>query len=258
VQGVTAHVDVLATHFYSTCNQSDSDQTVMNTIPGFASGVEYIYSQLKTNAALASMPVWILENNVNADYEGANGMSTCNPGQVFVDDHRGSSAFFAAWRPYVFSQVGKAGAQALYHWSFQGDQQYGEFNNTASTGVLQLSYWVDYWLNKYYGQTQWQLLNATTNDDANVEVLAVQQPSGPTMVMITDHAVANAADNNGAGAPRAVLVDVSALGSFTSAKQLTLDADTSATNGPTEQTVTPAAQMTVMLGGYGTTILTLQ
>jgi hypothetical protein len=258
VQGVTAHVDVLATHFYSTCNQSDSDQTVMNTIPGFASGVEYIYSQLKTNAALASVPVWILENNVNADYEGANGMSTCNPGQVFVDDHRGSSAFFAAWRPYVFSQVGKAGAQALYHWSYQGDQQYGEFNNTASTGVLQLSYWVDYWLNKYYGQTQWQLLNATTNDDANVEVLAVQQPSGPTMVMITDHSVANAADNNGAGAPRAVLVDVSALGSFTSAKQLTLDANTSATNGPAEQTVTPAAQMTVMLGGYGTTILTLQ
>jgi hypothetical protein len=39
---------------------------------------------------------------------------------------------------------------------------------------------------------------------------------------------------------------------------LTLDANTSATNGPAEQTVTPAAQMTVMLGGYGTTILTLQ
>lgn len=258
VQGVTAQVDVLATHFYSTCNQSDTDQTVMNTIPGFASGVEYIYSQLRTNPALKSVPVWILENNVNADYEGANGMSTCNPGQVFVDDHRGSSAFFAAWRPYVFSQVGKAGAQALYHWSFQGDQQYGEFNNTSSTGVLQISYWVDFWLNKYFGQTQWQLLNATTNDDANVEVLAVQQSGGPTLVMITDHAVANASDNNGAGAPRSVLVDLSALGAFTSAKQLTLDANTSATNGPAEQTITPAAQMTVTLGGYGTTILTLQ
>ncbi len=258
VQGVTAHVDVLATHFYSSCNQSDTDTQVMGTVPGFASGVEYIYSQLKTNPATASVPVWILENNVNADYEASNGMSTCNPGQVFVDDHRGSSAFFAAWRPYVFSQVGKAGAQALYHWSYQGDQQYGEYNNTASTGVLQLSYWVDYWLNKYFGQTKWQLLNATTDDGAEIEVLAVQRSGGPTLVMVTDHAVANASDNNGAGAPRTVLVDVSALGTFTTGKELVLDANTSSTAGPTEQPITPAAQMQVTLGGYGTTILTLQ
>jgi hypothetical protein len=258
VQGVTAHVDVLATHFYSSCNQSDTDTQVMGTVPGFASGVQYIYSQLATNPALTSVPVWILENNVNADYEGANGMSTCNPGQVFVDDHRGSSAFFAAWRPYVYSQVGKAGAQALYHWSYQGDQQYGEYNNTTSTGALQLSYWVDYWLNRYFGQTQWNLLAATSNDDANVEVLAVQQPGGPTLVMVTDHAVANASDNNGAGAPRTVMVDVSALGSFTTGKQLMLDANTSPTAGPVEQAITPAGQMQVTLGGYGTTILTLQ
>lgn len=256
VQGVTAQVDVLATHFYSSCNQSDTDATVMATVPGFATGVQYIESQLQTNPKLASVPVWILENNVNADYEGANGMSTCNPGQVFVDDHRGSSAFFAAWRPYVFSQVGKAGAQALYHWSYKGDQQYGEFND--STGQLQLSYWVDYWLGKIFGQAQWNLLQTTTNDDANVEVLAVQQPGGPTQVMVVDHAVAGATDNNGMGEPRAVLLDLSALGSFTSAKQLTLDATTSPTAGPSQQSVTPAAQMQVTLNGYGTAILTLQ
>jgi hypothetical protein len=256
VQGVTAQVDVLATHFYSTCNQSDTDQTIMNTVPGFASGVQYIYSQLATNPALASVPVWILENNVNADYANADGMSTCNPGQVFVDDHRGSSAFFAAWRPYVFSQVGKAGAQALYQWDYNGDQQYGEFNDTS--GQLQLSYWVDYWLGQLFGQGPWDLLSATTNDDANVEVLAVQQSGGPTLVMIVDHAVASPTDNNGAGAPRTVMVDLSALGTFTSAKQLTIDAGTSAATGPSEQSVTPAAQMQVTLSGYGTTILALQ
>lgn len=256
VQGVTAQVDVLATHFYSTCNQSDSDQTVMNTVPGFAGGVQYIESQLATNPKLTSVPVWILENNVNADYEGANGMSTCNPGQVFVDDHRGSSAFFAAWRPYVYSQVGKAGAQALYHWSYNGDQQYGEFNN--SSGQLQLSYWVDAWLGKYFGQGQWDRLSATTNDDANVEVLAVQKSGGPTLVMIVDHAVANPTDNNGAGASRTVMVDLSALGTFTTAKQLTLDASTSPATGPTEQSVTPAPKIQVTLNGYGTTFLTLQ
>jgi hypothetical protein len=108
VNNVTAQVDVLATHFYSSCNQKDTDQQVMATIPGFASGVTYIYSQLATNPALANVPVWITENNVNADFEGSGGMSTCNPGQVFVADARGSSPFFAAWRPLMFSQVGKS------------------------------------------------------------------------------------------------------------------------------------------------------
>ena len=142
VSGVTAQVDVMATHFYSSCNQKDSDVQVFSTVPGFASDVQFFYSQMATNPTLVSVPVWVTENNVNADFQGANGMSTCNPGQVFVTDQRGSSAFFAAWRPYVFSQLGKAGAQALYHWDFGADAQYGEMN--AATGQLQLSYWVDY------------------------------------------------------------------------------------------------------------------
>jgi hypothetical protein len=104
--GLTSPVDIVSTHFYSSCNQSDTDATVMGTVTGFAQNVSYFYQALqtgaKTSANLANVPVWVTENNVNADYEGANGMSTCNPGQPFVDDHRGTSAFFAAWRPYVF------------------------------------------------------------------------------------------------------------------------------------------------------------
>jgi hypothetical protein len=44
---------------------------------------------------LANVPVWVTEDNVNADYDN-NGMSNCNPGQTFVADKRGTSAFFAA------------------------------------------------------------------------------------------------------------------------------------------------------------------
>ena len=147
VSGVTAHVDVLATHFYSTCNQKDSDTTIFATVPGFATEVGDIYAQLRTNPALTAVPVWVTENNVNADYDKGGGISACN-GTTFVTDQRGSSAFFAAWRPYVFSQLGKAGVQALYHWDFGADQQYGEvdYNNDA----LQLSYWVDYWLGQMF------------------------------------------------------------------------------------------------------------
>jgi hypothetical protein len=148
VSGVTAHVDVLATHFYSTCHQTDTDATLFSTVPGFGAEVGDIYTQMNTNPALSAVPVWVTENNVNADYSTGNGMSMCDPNHAFVPDPRGSSPFFAAWRPYVFSQLGKAGVQALYHWDFGADKQYGEVD--YSTGTLQLSYWVDYWLGRMF------------------------------------------------------------------------------------------------------------
>jgi hypothetical protein len=49
----------------------------------------------------------------------------------------GSSPFFAAWRPYVFSQLGKAVVQGLYHCDYGADAQFGEVD--YNTGALQLS-----------------------------------------------------------------------------------------------------------------------
>jgi hypothetical protein len=150
VQNVTAQVDAVADHFYSTGNQKDPDQQLFNTAPGFADDVRTIYGLLSANPRLANVPVWVTKNNVNADYS-SNGMSACNPGQVFVTDPRGSSAFFAAWRPYVFAQLAKGGARALCHWDFEGDNQYGELDR--ATGQPQLSYWVDYWLSKLFSRS---------------------------------------------------------------------------------------------------------
>ena len=257
VSGVTAQVDVLATHFYSTCNQTDNDSKIFGTVPGFATEVGNIYTQLGTNPALAAVPVWVTENNVNADFEGANGMSTCNPGQKFVTDVRGSSPFFAAWRPYVFSQLGKAGVQALYHWDFAADQQYGEVD--GNTAALQLSYWVDYWLaRKFPSPPGGTLLQFTSTDDTEIETLPVANPDGSVVIMLANHAVNTAStDNNGPGAARDVAIDVSALGSFSSASLLTLDKNTSVANGPLAVTVTPSAQMTISFDGYGVSFLTL-
>ncbi len=257
VNNVTAQVDVLATHFYSSCNQTDSDQQVMGTIPGFASGVTYIYSELKKNAALANVPLWITENNVNADYEGSGGMSTCNPGQPFVTDARGSSAFFAAWRPLMFSQVGKVGARALYQWVFAGDAQYGELDD--STGNPRLSYWVDYWLEHLFPSTAGaNLLQFTSTDTSDIEILPVRNADNSVVVMVDDYAIANASDNNGPGAPRTVSVDVSALGTFTSGRLLTIDASTNVTNGPTPATITPTSPIQITFNGYGVAFLKLQ
>jgi hypothetical protein len=255
VDGVTAHVDLLATHFYSTCDQSDSDTKIFATVPGFATEVKSIYSLLAANPALTAVPVWVTENNVNADYDKGGGISACN-GNTFVTDLRGSSAFFAAWRPFVFSQLGKAGVKALYHWSFEGDQQYGEFND--SSGNLQLSYWVDYYLARMFPSNAGaNLLGFTSSDDTDIEVLPARNADGSVVIMISDYAVANPSDNNGAGLARSVGVDISALGSFSSASLLVIDKNTSASTGPTAASVSPASPITVSLGGYGVAFLKL-
>ena len=245
---------------------ADFQNQVQNWVPTFVSGVNFNfvtdvqlwYSLMAANPALASVPVWVTENNVNADYDAGNGMSACNPGQKFVLDQRGSSAFFAAWRPYVFSQLGKAGIKALYHWDFAADAEFGEVNVTTSQAQIQLSYWVDYWLERMFpsppGAT---LLPYTDTDSADLEILPVLNSDGSVVIMVANHAVNMPTDNNGPGAPRTVSLDVSALGSFTSASLLTIDSTTSPTSGPTATSVTPSAQITLTLNGYGVAFLTL-
>jgi hypothetical protein len=266
VSGVTTQVDVLATHFYSTCDQATLDAAIFASVAtstngnfNFVSDVQLIYSLMAANPALASVPIWVTENNVNADYELASGLSACN-GTPFVLDQRGSSAFFAAWRPYVFSQLGKAGIKALYHWDFAADAQFGEVNVTTSQAQLQLSYWVDYWLQRMFpsppGAT---LLGYADTDSTELEILPVLNSDGSVTVMVANHAVNMPnTDNNGPGAPRTIDIDVSALGSFTTGSLLTIDASTDVSAGPTATSVTPSPQMTVVLNGYGVAFLTLK
>jgi hypothetical protein len=255
-QNVTARVDVLSTHYYSSCNQRDTDTQVFSTVPGFASSVQQIYTYLSINSSLANVPVWITENNVNADFNAGNNMSACNPGEPFVTDMRGSSAFFAAWRPYVFSQVGKAGAQLLHHWDFDADAQYGEvdYNN----GQKMLSYWVDYWLGQYFpAGTGQQMLKFTNSNNAQIEVLPVVNTDNSIVIMVSNHAVAAPTDNNGAGLTANISIDTSAFGGFSSASKLVIDSTTSATTGPTAVSMSPASPISLTMNGYSVTIIKL-
>jgi len=256
VGGVTAHVDVMATHFYSTCNQKDTDETVFGTIPFFVSDVQLFYTNMATNPALANVPVWVTENNVNADYDGGGGISACN-GTPFVTDLRGSSAFFAAWRPYVFSQLGKNGVQALYHWDFDADRQFGEVDYT--TGAIQLSYWVDYELGQVFPPAAGsQLLSYTSSDDADIETLPVVNSDGSVVIMLANHTVASATDNNGTGVAQIVLVDTTGLGTFSSVSLLVIDKNTSLAEPPQAAGLTPQAKIPVTLNGYAVAFLTLK
>jgi len=257
--GVNAQVNVLSTHFYSTCNQKDTDATIFASIPGFVGDLKYFYQELQLRPDLAGVPVWVTENNVNADYDKGGGISACN-GTAFVTDLRGSSAFFAAWRPYVFSQLGKAGNAALYHWDYDADAQFGEVDYT--TGNKYLSYWVDYWLARTFpapaGSSGSDILALTVTETSTMEIFAARASDGTVNLLVADHAVHSSSDNNGTGDPRTVILDVSPLGNFSSVSEVTIDKNTSASGGPVQMPLTPSPKMTVSLGGYGVTFLTLK
>jgi Glycosyl hydrolases family 39/Putative Ig domain len=256
VSNVTAQVDAVSTHFYSSCNQKDTDRQIFNTIPNFVNDIKYIYSQLVSNPALANVPVWVTENNVNADFDKGGGISNCN-GTAFVTDQRGTSAYFAAWRPYVFSQLSQAKVRGLYHWDYNADAQYGEVDN--GTGQIYRSYWVDYWLARYFPSPAGSdILDLNVTESSTVEALATQQSDGTLVVMIANRAVHAASDDNGAGDPRTVIVDLSAWPAFSAGSMLTIDAATDPAAGPSAQPITPALRITVTINGYGVVFLALK
>ncbi len=105
----------------------------------------------------------------------------------------GGLTFFRSWARLV--------VQALYHWDFDADAQFGEIN--YNTDALQLSYWVDYWLARMFPHPPGaNMLQFTNTDDPEIEVLAVQNPHHSVVVMLANHAVNASTDNNGPGAPR--------------------------------------------------------
>ena len=258
VRNVKAPVDIVGVHFYATCDRTDSDHTLFNTVPAFSGQLQYLYRELRATPQLRATPIWILENNVNADFIDDHGQSTCDTTQTFEQDPRGASAFFPAWRAYEFSRFGKAGAQALYHWVFNGNTQYGEYNTEDTPPRRQLSYWIDYWLSRYYPpDAPAQILTTTNPDPANLEVLTTRDPTGAVTMLISNHTVSKPTDNNGKGRPRTITLDLTGLGEFTRATRLTIDTNTDTTKGPTPQEITPTRRMTLSFTGYGVTFLTL-
>jgi len=73
---------------------------------------------------------------------------------------------------------------------------------------------------------------------------------------MSNYALHAAGDNNGPGLSRTFALDVSALGSFSSATLVTLDAATPS-SGPVPQSLAPAGQMQVTIPGYGAALLRL-
>ena len=270
LNAVTAQIDVVAQQDYAVCGWFNTDSVAMSSVPdSFAPFAQDFANIVATSPKLSNAVLWMTENNVDADFQGSG---CSNPFEI---DPRGTSPFFAAWRPYVFSQWAQAGSHMLVHSDFVQDDSsmslmYAEV--TYAAGQPYLSYWVDYYLGRYFPYcapdepASWctaqpvSILTWTTSeptDAQTVEIFATRNTDGSVVVMVADHAINAPSDDNGPGAPRTVVVDLSQFGSFSSATELTIDANTNVATGPVAVSVTPAPQMTINIGGYGVTFLKL-
>jgi hypothetical protein len=102
------------------------------------------------------------------------------------------------------------------------------------------------------------LLAFNSSDDTDLETLAVRNDDNSVVVMVANHAVASALDSNGPGAPRTASLDLSSLGTFSSANMLTIDAATDASVGPAFTSIAPNSPIQVTLNGYGVAFVKLQ
>ena len=254
--GATQPIHAMATHYYGSCNQKDTDSQIFAAVDGFTSHVSYFRSTMDANVATRGVPIWITENNVNADWAHADGTSACNPGTKWVEDDRGTSAYFAAWRPYVYSQLVKAGAAGVWHWSYAGGGQYGELTDNSTP---YLSYWVDSSLSHIFGQENMTVMTSSVTEPSRIEIFAAQAADGSRSIMLVNRDVAANTDNNGPGVPKTVAFDLSAAGPASQITLIAIDKNTGIGSGPVSQTLTPVnGVVTLNFPGYGVQFIQLR
>ncbi len=69
--------------------------------------------------------------------------------------------------------------------------------------------------------------------------------------------VYSSTDDNGVGQPRTVVINTSALGSFTSGTLVTLGSETNIVTGPATTTFAVTPTLTINLAGYGAAFIKL-
>jgi len=254
VKNVTAPVDVMAMHLYSTTDYTSTDQAVFSTIPMFASQIASVRQIMNTSSTTAGKELWITENNVNCDFAGPGGVDSDFPNRQYIPDPRGTSAFFTAWRPYVFSVAVKNGANALHQFYFASSTQYAEVDQFS--GEYYLSYWVDYELaSAFNGLSNAKILQTADDSSVGIDTLAVQGEGGDLILLVSNHAVNKSNDINGAGSARNVVIDMSAFNTFNSGTLVQIDGKTDLVNGPISQQIAATKLLNITFSGYGTAIV---
>jgi hypothetical protein len=271
-------VDSIAVHMFAARESvPPSDDVLLGAVPVFADHIGSIVSQLR-DAGTPDVDVWVTQSNVSsnspADDALPDGAPQSSLGGPLILDTRGTSTFFVAWQAYMFSKLGQAGGNALFHWDYTAghdpdggfslDRQNAEVSYDDG-GIKYPGYWVDFWLGRMFPSTLGhQVLKLTTTEATKtVDVLATRDDYGSVVVMVTNIAPDHKDPNVlGRGLSRTVVVDVSALGDadagfsvdLSSASVLKVDLDASASTMPFRMPI-PSARATVDLKGYGVAFL---
>jgi hypothetical protein len=272
-----SQVDSIAVHMFgATLANPPPDDLLFANVPVYAGHIGAIVSQLQ-DAGMPDVDVWVTQANVSANSPSGDtapdGAPQSSQGGPLILDTRGTGPFFVSWQAYMFSQLGQAGGNALFHWNYTSghdpdggfslDLQNAEVN--YDDGGTYPSYWVDKWLGKMFpSSVGHRVLDGTTTETTTqtVDVLATDNDDRTVVVMVTNVAVDETVDGGGVGLPRTVVVDVSALGDpaagfaldLSSAFTLTVDAQTNASTALVPMAVS-GSRATVTLARYGVVFL---
>jgi len=205
-------------------------------------GITDLLNGIKTiRASYPSLPVWLTEVNVNADWGD--------------DPHyRPSSELAAAWWGALFQQTAPAGAGIIHQYDGVDGPQFGLIDDQTS--------------NTYVGYHVFQLLNQafppgsrilpSASSASGVLSLAATRPDGKVSVMVVDRQLTSNTVNSTCGSgglPATVTVSLHgvtpAAVTRTQIDKTSVNCTTHVATAPAPQTLNPAAPPAATLPGYG-------
>ncbi len=231
----------LSFHGYGYWDNSVSDNTMFvgDGTPGVNGGIDDIVTAAKdVHSTYPSMPIWITEVNVNADWGN--------------DPHgRPWGPFSAAWWGTAFADLVPQNMALIHQYDISSQEQFGLISD--QNGTTRLPYWVVKTLNAAFPVNSTRL--QVSSPDTNIKLLAARRPDGKISILVVNKRVDSGSPSGGVGLAADVNVSLDAAPSSVSLQQI--DSSTSATAGPATTTLTPSQTISLHFPGYGLAVLTV-
>jgi hypothetical protein len=242
--------DAISFHGYGYWDNTVSDKWIFdgdNTEPTAhcCGGItDLVYGVKAIHTKFPSVPVWLTEVNVNADWGD--------------DTHaRPWSELGAAWWASAFSQLAPLNVGIIHQYLIAESPQFGMID--TNTGNPFMVYYVTQLLNGGFPQGSTILSTSSTQHD--VQSLAVQKPDGTISVLLVNRQIGTSTSNCGTGG-LPITVNVALQGvtaTSVSVQQLdktNVNCSTKVATAPKTVALDPN-NMTVTFPGYGMAIVTI-
>jgi hypothetical protein len=234
--------NALSFHSYGYWDNSVTDETLFDgdqTGPGICCGgiPELSWGLQDLRSRFPSIPIYVTEENVNADYG---------------DDPYGRpwGPLGVAWGGSAFRALVLGGGNLMNQYEFANSPQFGYVDD--QTGTPYLVYWRDLLLERAFPNGSTILSSGSTA--AGIETLAVRRANGSVAVLVIDRQVDSPSAKGGPGVPASVTVDLEGM-SPSAVKVTKIDQNTSAASGPSAANAGKTASVPVALAGYGIAVI---